>query len=140
LTEVDESAHTAKIDASGADRRGQGGASATIVSKLQPAPSGGTVVEVVTDYKITGRLARFGRGGMIEDISERLLRQFAANLQESLTDGDSAPAATADALDAFDVVAPVVTERIRANPALVAAAIVLLMLLVGRRQRRNRAA
>jgi hypothetical protein len=39
---------------------------------------------VVTEYSITGRLARFGRGGMIEDISERLLRQFAQCLQESL--------------------------------------------------------
>ena len=28
-----------------------------------------------------------GRGGMIEDISERLLRQFAASLQASLTGG-----------------------------------------------------
>jgi hypothetical protein len=39
---------------------------------------------VETDYSITGLLARFGRGGMIEDISERLLREFAARLQASL--------------------------------------------------------
>jgi len=41
------------------DKRGQGGAKATIVSKLSPAGDG-TLVEVVTDYHITGRLARFG--------------------------------------------------------------------------------
>jgi hypothetical protein len=38
----------------------------------------------MTDYHITGRLARFGRGGMIEDISQKLLRQFADRLQASL--------------------------------------------------------
>ena len=38
----------------------------------------GTRVEVVTDYSITGRLARFGRGGMIEEIGNRLLTDFAA--------------------------------------------------------------
>ena len=41
------------------------------------AGDGATRVEVVTDYHITGRLARFGRGGMIEEISNRLLNEFA---------------------------------------------------------------
>ena len=34
----------------------------------------------MTDFTITGRLARFGRGGMIEDISNRLMRDFATCL------------------------------------------------------------
>ena len=42
-----------------------------------------TRVDVVTDFPITGRLARFGRGGMIEDISKKLLREFASCLQTS---------------------------------------------------------
>ena len=37
-----------------------------------------------TDFTITGRLARFGRGGMIEDISNRLLRDFADCLKAML--------------------------------------------------------
>jgi uncharacterized protein len=88
---IDESARTATMQANGTDKRGQGGAKATIVSSLSPAEGGGTRVEVITDYHITGRLARFGRGGMIEDISERLLRQFAKCLQESMlrAPGDS---------------------------------------------------
>jgi carbon monoxide dehydrogenase subunit G len=81
---VDEDARTATMQAQGSDKRGQGGAKATILSRLTPAGGDGTHVEVVTDYHITGRLARFGRGGMIEDISERLLRDFAGRLQESL--------------------------------------------------------
>jgi LPXTG-motif cell wall-anchored protein len=95
MTEVDERARVATMRANGTDKRGQGGASATIVSRLSEPSPGVTRVEVQTDYRITGRLARFGRGGMIEDISEKLLRQFAANLQASLvgSGGDAPPAA-----------------------------------------------
>ncbi len=84
MEDIDEASHTATMQAQGTDKRGQGGAKATILSRLAPADGHGTRVEVVTDYHITGRLARFGRGGMIEDISERLLREFAKRLQTSL--------------------------------------------------------
>jgi uncharacterized protein len=84
MENVDEASHTATMQAQGTDKRGQGGAKATILSRLAPVDGRGTRVEVVTDYHITGRLARFGRGGMIEDISERLLREFAKRLQSSL--------------------------------------------------------
>jgi carbon monoxide dehydrogenase subunit G len=96
MENVDEASHSATMRAQGSDKRGQGGATATIVSRLS-ALDDSTRVEVVTDYHITGRLARFGRGGMIEDISERLLREFATRLQSSLsgspgTKGDGAEA------------------------------------------------
>src|SRR5205085_6980867 len=84
MEQIDESAHVATMQAQGTDKRGQGGAKATITSTLS-ASGDGTRVDVVTDYHITGRLARFGRGGMIEDISERLLREFAQCLQSTLT-------------------------------------------------------
>jgi uncharacterized protein len=81
---IDEAAHTATMQAAGTDRRGQGGAKATIVSLLKEGGPGTTVVEVSTDYSITGRLARFGRGGMIEEIGSRLLTEFAQSLQAML--------------------------------------------------------
>jgi uncharacterized protein len=84
MEQVDEDTHTAKMQANGTDKRGQGSAKALIVSTVSSAAENRTRVEVVTDYHITGRLARFGRGGMIEDISERLLRQFAQQLQGML--------------------------------------------------------
>ena len=91
MENVDEAAHTATMNASGTDKRGQGGAKATIISTVTAGPAGATTVEVVTDYHITGRLARFGRGGMIEEISNRLLGQFATSLQALLAgDGDGA--------------------------------------------------
>ena len=84
MESIDEASHTATMQAQGTDKRGQGGAKATIFSRVVPVDGAGTRVDVVTDYHITGRLARFGRGGMIEDISERLLREFATRLQSSL--------------------------------------------------------
>jgi carbon monoxide dehydrogenase subunit G len=97
LEQADETAHTATIQANGTDRRGQGGARATIASSLHPADGGTTRVEVVTDYQITGRLARFGRGGMIEDVAERLLKEFAQRLQESLATEKGEPASASAA-------------------------------------------
>ena len=66
MEKVDESNHTATMLANGSDKRGQGGAKATIVSRLAEAGDGRTKVDIDTDYSITGRLARLGRGGMIE--------------------------------------------------------------------------
>lgn len=82
--ELDEASHRAVMRAKGTDKRGQGGATATIVNTLVPTDDGGTRVDAVTDYSITGRLASFGRGGMIQDISNRLLDNFSTCLQEQL--------------------------------------------------------
>jgi carbon monoxide dehydrogenase subunit G len=83
---LDETAHRATLKARGTDKRGQGGASATIVNTLAEQ-DGGTRVEAVTDFTITGRLAAFGRGGMMQDISNRLMADFATCLQSRLGEG-----------------------------------------------------
>ena len=145
---VDEATHTATMQANGTDRRGQGGARATIVSTLH-ADGERTQVQVDTDYQITGRLARFGRGGMVEDIAERLLREFARNLQALLqadTPSASDPpsdasslgqsvAAAPEALDAGSLVTSVAWQRARSNPLLPAVIAGLLVLLLLRRRR-----
>jgi uncharacterized protein len=89
MDEVDEGAHRVAMQASGQDKRGQGSAKAAIVSKLSEQ-EGVTTVEVETDFTITGKLARFGRGGMIEDVSNRLLRDFSECLQKSIEGAESA--------------------------------------------------
>ena len=90
IDSADESTHTATLKARGTDKRGQGGASATIVNTLTEH-DGATTVHAVTDFSITGRLARFGRGGMMEDISNRLMRDFATCLSSRLAEGPTAP-------------------------------------------------
>jgi carbon monoxide dehydrogenase subunit G len=83
VEEVDEAARRVVMRASGQDKRGQGSAKATIVSRMRE-DAGVTTVEVETDFTITGKLARFGRGGMIQDVSNRLLRDFSDCLQKSI--------------------------------------------------------
>jgi carbon monoxide dehydrogenase subunit G len=86
FVERDETAHKAVIDARGKDQRGNGTAAAVITAKLAPE---GTVtrVDVVTDLNITGRPAQFGRGVMT-DVGNKLLGQFADKLNAQLASGD----------------------------------------------------
>lgn len=91
MDSLEEAARVATMSARGTDKRGQGGVNATIVSTVHDEGAA-TRVEVVSDFTITGRLARFGRGGMIEDVSNRLLREFAACLQTTLAAAPTTPA------------------------------------------------
>ena len=102
LEEVDEAAHRVVMRASGQDKRGQGSAKATIVSTME-GEGELTPVDVDTDFTITGRLARFGRGGMIQDISNRLLKDFADCLQQRI---EAPPAAEPNPLDAVLAATP----------------------------------
>ena len=113
LEEADAAEHVARMRATGQDKRGQGGAKATIVSRLHEAGEA-TRVEVETDFSITGRLARFGRGGMIQDVSNRLLREFAECLQSSIETGpvEQAPP-PARPVKGFSLFLSVLWERIR---------------------------
>ena len=94
--EVDEDNHRAVLQATGRDARGQGTASATIVSTLQEEGDG-TKVSVETDMKLTGRAAQFGRG-IAQDVATKMLDQFASCLEEEITGGpeEGAAAATAE--------------------------------------------
>jgi carbon monoxide dehydrogenase subunit G len=83
IDDADAATRTATLKARGTDKRGQGGASATIVNRLSEH-EGATRVQAETDFTITGRLASFGRGGMMQDVSDRLLRDFATCLQTRL--------------------------------------------------------
>jgi uncharacterized protein len=94
MEEVDADAHRAVMRASGQDKRGQGSAKATIVSTMREE-GGATTVDVETDFTITGRLARFGRGGMIQDVSNRLLRDFSDCLQRTIETAEATPEAAA---------------------------------------------
>jgi uncharacterized protein len=78
----DDDAHRAVLEAEGRETRGQGNASATITAQL--APDGdATTVSVVTDLKVSGRVAQFGRG-VLADVSAKLIDQFADCLADKL--------------------------------------------------------
>lgn len=73
---------TAALRAGGREMRGQGSVEATVTATLTPETDG-TAVHLHTDATVTGRVAQFGRGAM-QDIADRMLRQFAENLARDL--------------------------------------------------------
>ncbi|MFF3838664.1 SRPBCC family protein [Streptomyces sp. NPDC001930] len=86
----DDAARSMLLDLSGSETRGAGTASATVTATLTVDPAG-TLVRVRTDLDITGRPAQFGRGIMTE-VGDRIVRQFATRLEELLR--DAGPAAS----------------------------------------------
>jgi carbon monoxide dehydrogenase subunit G len=93
--EKDHPSYRAVIDAKGRDSRGAGNASARITVQLRTSGEH-TVVSVDTDLKISGKIAQMG-GGMIQEVSEKLLGQFAECLESKLAEPvpPQAPAVTA---------------------------------------------
>jgi carbon monoxide dehydrogenase subunit G len=82
LEERDDEAHRIRLNARGMEQRGKGAASAVVVSQLEQV-DGGTKVSMETDLTITGAVAQYGRGMML-DISQRLTREFAQCLEASI--------------------------------------------------------
>jgi uncharacterized protein len=88
--ERDDAAHRVVIDASGRDSRGNGTAEATVTGTMTADGPDKTAVTMVTDMKITGRPAQFGRG-VISDVADKIIGQFASCVASKLQ-GEEAPA------------------------------------------------
>ena len=86
--ERDDAAHRVVIDASGRDSRGNGTAEATVVGTMTADGPDKTAVTMVTDMKITGRPAQFGRG-VISDVADKIIGQFASCVASKLQAGDA---------------------------------------------------
>jgi uncharacterized protein (TIGR03382 family) len=82
FVEQDRTQHRAVIDAKGKEARGTGNAAATVTAQLHE-DGDRTSVTVDTDLKIVGKLAQFG-GGMLQQVSEKLLGQFVESLEAEL--------------------------------------------------------
>jgi uncharacterized protein len=82
FVEKDAEAHRFVVDAKGKDKRGNGTAGAKVTVSMAEA-AGSTDVSVETDLAITGKPAQFGRGVM-QDVSDKLLGQFVACLEQRL--------------------------------------------------------
>jgi carbon monoxide dehydrogenase subunit G len=143
--EKDDTGYRAVLRAEGRESRGQGSANATVTAQLVP-DGDATVVTVVTDLVITGRVAQFGRG-VLADVSAKLLDQFVACLETKLGDGnDAAPAdgewyAEADShpvapVDLLDAAGAPVAKRLLPVAAVLAALLVFRRLVRKLRRRR----
>lgn len=118
FTSKDEAAGTFALEAKGKDKRGNGTAGANVTAALTAAGETSTEVEVVTDLHITGKPAQFGRG-VIQDVSDKLLNQFVACLEEKLQGPGAAPEVAAAATAASEG-GPEVAPR-EVSPAALAA-------------------
>jgi carbon monoxide dehydrogenase subunit G len=88
--ERDDANHRVVIDASGRDSRGNGTAEALVTGTMVADGPDKTSVTMVTDMKITGRPAQFGRG-VISDVADKIIGQFASCVASKLQ-AEEAPA------------------------------------------------
>ncbi|MDF6045441.1 SRPBCC family protein [Streptomyces sp. JH14] len=145
----DDAARSMLLDLSGSETRGAGTASATVSATLAVHPAG-TLVRVRTDLDITGRPAQFGRGIMTE-VGDRIVQQFATRLEELLRDAGPAASAVSttgmaetlqgrlapepEAIDLGAAALPVLLRKAAAPTAAVLFAVVVIQAL-RRRSRR----
>jgi carbon monoxide dehydrogenase subunit G len=92
FADKDEPGKRVVIVASGQDSRGNGAAQARVTAVLHPADGGAaTLVKVVADLDIAGRVASMGRG-LVADVSAKLIQQFAEKLAATIA-AEPAPVA-----------------------------------------------
>ena len=83
IVETDHDARTARIEASGIDRRGSNRAKASIVYEIRER-DGGSHVRLSGAIKLSGALAQIGRSGIVQDVANHLTAQFSERLHEKL--------------------------------------------------------
>jgi len=115
FVDKDEEAHRFVVDAKGKDKRGNGTAGAKVTVSMAEA-GGSTDVSVETDLAITGKPAQFGRGVM-QDVSDKLLGQFVACLEQRL----AGPAESGEATDSSPGAASLVGNGEPVEPPVAAA-------------------
>ena len=112
MLEIDEDAHVATFEAKAREAKGQGTAAAQITNRLVCEGDAATRVTVETNLDITGRQAQFGRG-IMQDVSEKMLGEFAKRLEQEILAGPPA----SQVAQPSGTQTPVVADGLAANPA-----------------------
>jgi len=87
FVEKDDVNFKAVISGKGRDTRGAGNAQALITAQMTPVGTQ-TTVDIVTDLKVSGKVAQFGRGVM-QDVATKLLSQFAECLEAKIAEPET---------------------------------------------------
>ncbi|MDO8362949.1 MAG: SRPBCC family protein [Actinomycetota bacterium] len=94
FAERDDEHHRAVLNCEGRDTGGKGNAEAVITARLEAVSAETTKCVVESDIRFTGKVAQFGRLGVVRDTSEKLMNDFAHNLNAMLeAEGSATPAA-----------------------------------------------
>jgi hypothetical protein len=83
FTELDEVAHVVRLVGEAREAGGGGSAKLSMLSKINPAGNGGSLVVVEAEVDLVGKIVQFGRG-MIQEVSRQLFRQFSACVKQHL--------------------------------------------------------
>ena len=110
IVDRDDANHAATLEAEGRETTGPGSARAKARMTVE-ADGTASVVKIVTDYNVAGRVAQFGRGVM-EDVSRRIVNDMAACIKTNVEAAE--PSADAPATPSGPGAAP-------APPAVLAA-------------------
>lgn len=130
IAEYDAARHTAKVKAQGRDTKGRGNASAMVTFALEDAGDA-TRVSLTTDLNLSGSVAQYGRSsGLIKDLADRLIGEFASNLEKKL-EASTTPAASMSNVSPKD--SPQPNERKKPSGAAPISGFSLFVYLVKRR-------
>ncbi len=80
----DVATKTAHIEGKGVDRRGGSRGKVAVQYRLSES-GGGTLVAVDADVTLSGAIAQFGRTGLVEEMSNRLIGEFVACLEAKMS-------------------------------------------------------
>lgn len=80
----DATNRTALIDGRGVDKRGGSRGQVKVTYRLNPTASGGTQVAIDAEVTLAGPAAQFGRTGLVNEMSRRLITDFATCLEAKL--------------------------------------------------------
>lgn len=85
---ADEATHAGSIAGKGIDKSHNSRAKGTVTYRLEEVDGGaGTRVTVEVDYTLSGSLAQFARGGIVEAVAAQICNDFVANLEADLSTG-----------------------------------------------------
>lgn len=95
IADRNDSERSATLEAEGRETTGPGSARAKAHMSVLPEGTG-SVVKIVTDYSVAGRVAQFGRGVM-EDVSRRIVNEMAACIKSNVEAAEPSGEAGGDA-------------------------------------------
>lgn len=109
---MDDSTHTGVVHGQGLDQKNNSRAKAD-VTFAAVEEGAATRVDLSVDFTLTGVLAQFSRGGIVQEIAQRLTAEFARNLEAQLAK-DAPPAQAAVSAEAAPEPAPEPAKELNA--------------------------
>jgi carbon monoxide dehydrogenase subunit G len=111
----DDAGRRASLAGGGRDRFTRSRVAAELAYAVTPWLGGaGTHVDIDVRALLTGPLAQFSRGAIVEEMAARLTQMFAANLERQMGDGEATQTTGDTAIGAGSLIGSALIARLRA--------------------------